>query len=74
MSEGAGLHDYIGSFGVSHALGQCYVVVRAQSREDAQEKMFQCYGARWAFLYDSREAAGVTQWNLREVPFGTSNA
>lgn len=66
--------EFIFTFGVNHPLGKCYVVVRAADAVVAREKMFCTYGQRWAFQYESREAAGAERYGLREVPFGTPNA
>ena len=65
--------EFIFTFGVNHPLGKCYVVVGVTDSTEARELMFRTYGSRWAFQYESREAAGVERYDLREVPFGTPN-
>jgi hypothetical protein len=42
-------------------------VVTANTRQEARDIMFERFGNKWAFQYDSAEAAGVEKWNLKEV-------
>ena len=65
--------EFIFTFGIDHPLGRCYTVVRAATRDEARQRMFDVFGLRWAFQYDSREAAGVERWGLREIPFEAPN-
>lgn len=67
------MKEFIFTFGFGHALTNCFVAVKSENSNAAREEMFRVYGAKWAFQYDSREAAGVDRWNLTEIPFGTPN-
>ncbi len=44
-----------------------YHIIEAESREIARERMFERFGAKWAFQYNSAEEAGVKRWNLEEI-------
>lgn len=68
------MREWIFTFGFGQRLENCFVRVKADSDEEAREKMVATYGRLWAFQYDSEEAAGVARFNLREVPFGEPNA
>lgn len=46
--------------------GGCYAVFEGTYKE-AREKMGERFGDKWAFQYESAEAAGVEEWSLREV-------
>lgn len=65
------MKDYIFTFGYGTNLAGCFVRIPAESSEEARTKMFDHYGPRWAFQYDSEEQAGVQRYNLTEVPLGT---
>lgn len=67
------MKEFIFTFGFDHRLKGCFVAIRAENSNVAREEMFRMYGPKWALQYDSREAAGVKRWGLREVPFGTPN-
>lgn len=65
--------EYIFTFGFGYSLENCYTIVYALTHDDAREIMIQVYGKHWAFQYDSKEEAGVKEYNLEYVPFGTQN-
>ena len=67
------MQEHIFTFGFGHYLANCYTVIKAETAEQAREKMFEKYGRHWAFQYPSREAAGADRFDMREVPFGTPN-
>lgn len=61
------------TFGFGHvhpftkeSLANCYVVLTG-SEVDVRTKMIERFGQRWAFVYDSADAAGVERYNLREI-------
>lgn len=64
------MSEHIFTFGFGCSLANCFVAIEAESAGAAREKMFEVYGPRWAFQYESREAAGVERFGLREVPLG----
>lgn len=49
----------------------CFAVIQAESLEEAHLTAFAKYGDNWSRAYPSREAAGVEQWALNEIPWGT---
>ena len=53
--------------GIDNLHRHCYHVIEAEDREKARKTMFDRFGAKWAFQYDSAEAAGVSKWNLTEI-------
>jgi hypothetical protein len=53
--------------GIDNLHRNCYIIIREETREKAREKMFERFGAKWAFQYDSAEAAGVQRGNLKEI-------
>lgn len=73
MSGEKKMQEFIFTFGCGQPLKNCYVAITAEDRGAARVKMFEMYGPKWAMEYDSREAAGVYRFNLKEVPFGTPN-
>lgn len=64
---------WIFTFGQGHTLRNNYVKAFADNAEAARQKMVTVYGQLWAFQYDNEKAAGVWEYNLHEVPFGTVN-
>lgn len=69
------MSEYIFTFGFAHEhpdtgepLRNCYVVIRANTSEEAREQMFARFGRKWSMQYRSREAAGVEKYHLREIP------
>lgn len=64
---------FIGTFGVNHPLGKAFVVIPGEHYETARLNMTEAYGSKWGFIYESKEEAGVEQFGLKEVPFGTPN-
>lgn len=66
--------QFIATFrGINSVLGKRFVRVSAPDIAAARASMFATYGEHWAFLYDTEEQAGVWQYGLTEVPFGTPN-
>ena len=49
--------------------GRSCVEIEAENYEAAKEKMFDVFGPRWAFLYESPVEAGVEQWGLELVEY-----
>jgi hypothetical protein len=48
-------------------MGNCYVVIKAESSTDARAKMMEKFGTQWAFQYTSRALAGVNKYHLTEI-------
>jgi len=67
------MKEYFFTFGIGQPLEGCYTTVRASSMEEARQMMFEEYGSKWAFCYESAMAAGVHRFDLMYVPFGTRN-
>ena len=67
------MSTFIATFGMGWTLRNNFVEVEAEDEGQARKIMFNVYGQGWAFLYKSHEAAGVNQFNLNKVPFGTPN-
>ena len=55
--------------GAGRSLAGCYVEIEAPDRETARAEIIALRGAKWSFLYDSPEAAGVSRFQLRRVTF-----
>lgn len=55
------------TFGFGQPHENCYHKIKAENSEEARKKMFERFGAKWAFQYDSTKAAGVERWNLKEI-------
>lgn len=58
--------DWFFTFGCGHAYPNGYVVFYG-THSSAREQMIDVFGTRWAFQYDSAEAAGVERFNLKLV-------
>jgi hypothetical protein len=60
------------TFGFCHecscgrSLRSCYVELEGDY-DGARERMAELYGRKWAFQYESEEAAGVAKYDLRRV-------
>ncbi len=54
------MKKYYFTFGQSHAYAyggrtfdkDCVVEIEAENKDDAREKMFEIFGAKWSFQYD----------------------
>ncbi len=55
------------TFGFGHEQENGYHVIEANSYAKARHEMIRRFGTKWAFQYDSAEAAGVDRFNLHEV-------
>ena len=55
------------TFGCGQVNKNCYHVIEAETRGACREKMFERFGTKWAFQYDTPEKAGVGEYNLREI-------
>ncbi len=58
--------DWIFTFGYDSPFGQCYIVIYG-TYESAREKMFEKFSKKWAYQYESKEAAGVDSFGLTEI-------
>lgn len=65
------LKTYWFTFGLGHTERPSYTWIEAHDADSARAQMFLEYGARWAFQYDSAEAAGVKRFALEYIPFGS---
>ena len=52
-------------FGQGH--DNCYTIVNADNMEEARKTMFDRWGNKWAFGYESAEKAGVEKFNLQQI-------
>lgn len=68
--------EFIGTFGSNHHTTavpdkvNAFVVIWARTDTGARSKMFAEYDAKWAFIYPSRDKAGVEKYNLTKIEFG----
>jgi len=46
---------YIGTFGIGHALHGKVQLIKASSKHEAEQVMFEEHGKGWAFVYSPRE-------------------
>lgn len=60
-------HDWYFTFGFGQTNEGCYYVVKNATEEEATKRMFAVFGNQWSMQYPSAEAAGVSQYNLREI-------
>ena len=44
-----------------------YVVISGKSKADCRKRMFDMFGQKWSSQYDSKEDAGVDEFNLVEL-------
>lgn len=54
-------------YGQSPGIGY-YHIIEAEDKKTARERMNEKFGREWAFCYESAEAAGVEEFNLKLVP------
>jgi hypothetical protein len=62
-------HDWIFTFGFGQWHGarrNNFVRIHGTFME-ARKEMFRCYGRQWSMQYPSEQAAGVQQFNLKEI-------
>lgn len=55
------------TFGFGQAHEGCYHVVIGADDTDCRLKMNERFGNKWAMIYESEEAAGVYEYNLKEI-------
>ena len=55
------------TFGFGQGHDSCYTIIEAEDSNKAREEMNRKWGNRWGFQYESKEAAGVERFNLREI-------
>ena len=55
------------TFGFNQGHDNCYVIVNAQTNDDARQKMIDVYGLKWGFIYESAEDAGVEEYKLIKI-------
>jgi len=70
--------DFVVTFGAGQRLENCYSRIPKpkegpNSYDAARKRVVQEYGAKWAFIYDNEEAAGVERFDLIRLSFGTPN-
>ena len=58
------------TFGCGSDNANCYVEIQAEDYGKAREIMFEHYGDKWAFQYDSAEKAGVMEFGLYRLSLG----
>jgi len=62
-------NEYIFTFATCHrrygiSLGNSYVLINAPTMSEARKIMFEQHDDKWAFAYESKEKAGVEEFNL----------
>lgn len=67
------MKTYYFTFGYGYRLRNCYTTVEAADFNEARKIMAHHHGNRWAFQYDSAEAAGVDRFGLQHVPVHAAN-
>jgi hypothetical protein len=75
------MSEWIFTWGTGHrhpvtgeSLMDRFVVIPAEDYESARRKMVGRFGTKWCGQYESREAAGVARFDLRELVVDTSDA
>jgi transcriptional regulator with XRE-family HTH domain len=61
------MSDYYFTFGCGQAHEGCYTIIQASNSGEARLEMNRRYGEKWAFQYNSAEAAGVEKWGLKKI-------
>ena len=59
--------EYYITFAQSSPHRDKYATVVASTYQEARSMAFDIYGQRWSFLYETKEDAGVEQFNLTEL-------
>ena len=66
------LHRFYFTFGQAYNLRNIYVVIEAETRDEARRVMQSIYGRNYAFDYDETSFADQpAKYGLTQVPFGT---
>ena len=55
------------TWGFGHRFPNGYHVVEADSAGEARKIMVERFGLKWAFQYNSADAAGVERFHLHEI-------
>lgn len=61
------MKEYIFTFGFGQKYQGCFYVVEAKDADEARDTMINRFGTQWSMQYDSRDAAGVEKFNLKEI-------
>ena len=61
------MREFIFTFGHGQPHFGYYHVIKAMTDLDARWEMYQRFGEKWSMMYDNREAAGVYEFNLKEL-------
>lgn len=61
------MKDFYFTFGCGQVHENCYIIISAESSNEAREEMFRWFGNKWASQYNSAEDAGVVKFNLRRI-------
>lgn len=69
----ADLKPFWMTFGFGQKLEGCYTVIFAKDEQEARNTMTLVYEQIWSMIYDSASKAGVEEYKLKLVPFGTAN-
>ena len=68
LIKSAKYNTYYATFGFGHDYENCYTIIIAENRRQAFVQMLCNYGTEWAFMYNSKEKAGVYEYNLKYIP------
>ncbi len=61
------MKKYYFTFGFNQKHENCYTIIEAKDSLEARQIMFERWGNKWSFQYDSAEKAGVKEFNLKEI-------
>lgn len=61
------MKEFVFTFGFEQPHENGYHVIKATHWGEARLKMCERFGTKWSMQYESREAAGVERFNLKEV-------
>ena len=53
------LKSFYFTWGFNQGHDNCYTIIEARDSEEARRVMFQIWGDKWGFQYNSSEEAGV---------------
>jgi len=59
------MNEYIITFGNNSKFKDCYYSIFAKQEIEARMEAFNIFGNKWAFIYDNKDKAGVSKFNLR---------
>ena len=61
------MKKYYFTFGCGQEHANCYIIIEAETSEEARQEMVNRYGRKWSRQYKTAEAAGVKEFNLKLI-------